>query len=110
MAVKWRSRIRPTGVLDPVVEAAHRPGGRSARIRGGGQEPAGAGHHPHQGAEDLTDYLAENEVRVRYLHRRSIDRADRDHQDLRQRIRRASGGEPAAGGSGPAGGEPGGDP
>ena len=30
-------------------------------------------------AEDLTDYLAENEVRVRYLHSRSTDRADRDH-------------------------------
>ena len=27
-------------------------------------------------AEDLTDYLAENEVRVRYLHSEITDRAD----------------------------------
>ena len=61
-------------------------------------------------AEDLTDYLAENDVWVRYSTGDHLIERIEIIQDLQQGIRRAGGGEPAAGGSGPAGGEPGGDP
>ena len=45
---------------------------------------SGAGHHDQADGEDLTDYLAENDVRVRYLHSEihSIERIE-IIQDLR---------------------------
>ena len=110
--------IRPTGVLDPVVEVRPTTGQvddllGEIRDRAAKNQRVLVTTLTKRMAEDLTDYLAENEVRVRYLHSEihSIDRADRDHPGPAPGgIRRAGGGEPAAGGSGPAGGEPGGDP
>ena len=75
-------------VLDPVVEVRPTTGRvddllvRSVIVR---QESARAGHDvTKRMAEDLTDYLAENEVRVRYLHSEihSIERIE-IIQDLR---------------------------
>ena len=82
--------IRPTGVLDPVVEvrAYNGAGGRLTWERSV-TEPA-KNHRvlvttlTKRMAEDLTDYLAENDVRVRYLHSEihSIERIE-IIQDLR---------------------------
>ena len=62
-------------------------------------------------AEDLTDYLAENEVRVRYLHSEihSIERIE-IIQDLRLGEYDVLVVNLLRGGPRPAGGEPGGDP
>ena len=66
--------IRPTGLIDPPVEIrpARRPGRRSSR-RGarGGADAAIARSSPaltKRMAEDLTEYLHEHGVRVRYMH------------------------------------------
>ena len=65
--------IRPTGVLDPVVEV--RPTlGQVDDLLGEIRDRAAKNQRvlvttlTKRMAEDLTDYLAENEVRVRYLH------------------------------------------
>ena len=63
--------IRPTGVLDPVVEV--RPTtGQVDDLLGEIRDRAAKNQRvvttlTKRMAEDLTDYLAENEVRVRYL-------------------------------------------
>ena len=65
--------IRPTGVLDPVVEVRPTEGQvddllGEIRIRAERQERVLVTTLTKRMAEDLTDYLAENGVRVRYLH------------------------------------------
>ncbi len=81
--------IRPTGVLDPVVEV--RPtDGQVDDLLGEVRATAQRGYRTlvtvltKRMAEDLTDYLAENGVRVRYLHSEihSIERIE-IIQDLR---------------------------
>jgi excinuclease ABC subunit B len=81
--------IRPTGVLDPIVEV--RPTDAQVddllgeiRVRAEKQERVLITTLTKRMAEDLTDYLAENGVRVRYLHSEihSIERIE-IIQDLR---------------------------
>jgi excinuclease ABC subunit B len=65
--------IRPTGVLDPVVEVRPTEGQvddllGEIRLRAEKQERVLVTTLTKRMAEDLTDYLAENGVRVRYLH------------------------------------------
>ena len=65
--------IRPTGVLDPVVEVRPTDGQvddllGEIRIRADKRERVLVTTLTKRMAEDLTDYLAENGVRVRYLH------------------------------------------
>ncbi len=81
--------IRPTGVLDPIVEVRPSEGQvddllGEIRIRADKQERVLVTTLTKRMAEDLTDYLAENGVRVRYLHSEihSIERIE-ILQDLR---------------------------
>ena len=81
--------IRPTGVLDPVVEVRPTDGQvddllGEIRIRAEKQERVLVTTLTKRMAEDLSDYLAENGVRVRYLHSEihSIERIE-IIQDLR---------------------------
>ncbi|MEO1002022.1 MAG: excinuclease ABC subunit UvrB [Cyanobacteria bacterium J06638_7] len=81
--------IRPTGVLDPVVEVRPTEGQvddllGEIRERADKQERVLVTTLTKRMAEDLTDYLAENGVRVRYLHSEihSIERIE-IIQDLR---------------------------
>ena len=81
--------IRPTGVLDPIVEVRPTEGQvddllGEIRIRADKQERVLVTTLTKRMAEDLTDYLAENGVRVRYLHSEihSIERIE-IIQDLR---------------------------
>jgi excinuclease ABC subunit B len=81
--------IRPTGVLDPVVEVRPTEGQvddllGEIRIRAEKGERVLVTTLTKRMAEDLTDYLAENGVRVRYLHSEihSIERIE-IIQDLR---------------------------
>ena len=65
--------IRPTGVLDPIVEVRPTDGQvddllGEIRVRAEKQERVLVTTLTKRMAEDLTDYLAENGVRVRYLH------------------------------------------
>ena len=81
--------IRPTGVLDPIVEV--RPSGGQVddllgeiRVRVQKRERVLITTLTKRMAEDLSDYLAENQVKVRYLHSEihSIERIE-IIQDLR---------------------------
>jgi len=81
--------IRPTGVLDPVVEVRPTEGQvddllGEIRHRAEKQERVLVTTLTKRMAEDLSDYLAENGVRVRYLHSEihSIERIE-IIQDLR---------------------------
>ncbi len=81
--------IRPTGVLDPIVEVRPTAGQvddllGEIRTRAEKQERVLVTTLTKRMAEDLTDYLAENGVRVRYLHSEihSIERIE-IIQDLR---------------------------
>ena len=81
--------IRPTGVLDPVVEVRPTDGQvddllGEIRLRAEKNERVLVTTLTKRMAEDLTDYLAENGVRVRYLHSEihSIERIE-IIQDLR---------------------------
>ncbi len=81
--------IRPTGVLDPIVEVRPTDGQvddllGEIRLRAEKQERVLITTLTKRMAEDLTDYLAENGVRVRYLHSEihSIERIE-IIQDLR---------------------------
>ena len=81
--------IRPTGVLDPVVEVRPTEGQvddllGEIRVRADKGERVLVTTLTKRMAEDLTDYLAENGVRVRYLHSEihSIERIE-IIQDLR---------------------------
>ena len=81
--------IRPTGVLDPVVEVRPTDGQvddllGEIRTRAEKRERVLVTTLTKRMAEDLTDYLAENGVRVRYLHSEihSIERIE-IIQDLR---------------------------
>jgi excinuclease ABC subunit B len=81
--------IRPTGVLDPVVEVRPTEGQvddllAEIRERAAKQERVLVTTLTKRMAEDLTDYLAEHGVRVRYLHSEihSIERIE-IIQDLR---------------------------
>ena len=81
--------IRPTGVLDPIVEVRPTDGQvddllGEIRVRAEKQERVLITTLTKRMAEDLTDYLAENGVRVRYLHSEihSIERIE-IIQDLR---------------------------
>jgi excinuclease ABC subunit B len=81
--------IRPTGVLDPVVEVRPTEGQvddllGEVRLRAEKGERVLVTTLTKRMAEDLTDYLAENGVRVRYLHSEihSIERIE-IIQDLR---------------------------
>jgi excinuclease ABC subunit B len=81
--------IRPTGVLDPVVEVRPTDGQvddllGEIRLRADRQERVLVTTLTKRMAEDLSDYLAENGVRVRYLHSEihSIERIE-IIQDLR---------------------------
>ncbi|AUL99727.1 excinuclease ABC subunit B [Rhodocyclaceae bacterium] len=73
--------VRPTGLVDPVVEV--RPASTQVddllseiRLRVGRQERVLVTVLTKRMAEDLTDYLADNGVRVRYLHS-DIDTVER---------------------------------
>ena len=84
--------IRPTGVLDPVVEVRPSEGQvddllGEIRLRAEKGERSLITTLTKRMAEDLTDYLAENGVRVRYLHSEihSIERIE-IIQDLRNGI------------------------
>jgi excinuclease ABC subunit B len=81
--------IRPTGVLDPIVEVRPTDGQvddllGEIRVRAEKRERVLVTTLTKRMAEDLTDYLAENGVRVRYLHSEihSIERIE-IIQDLR---------------------------
>ena len=81
--------IRPTGVLDPIVEVRPSEGQvddllGEIRIRANKGERVLVTTLTKRMAEDLTDYLAENGVRVRWLHSEihSIERIELI-QDLR---------------------------
>ncbi len=81
--------IRPTGVLDPIVEVRPSEGQvddllGEIRVRAEKHERVLVTTLTKRMAEDLTDYLAENGVRVRYLHSEihSIERIE-IIQDLR---------------------------
>lgn len=81
--------IRPTGVLDPIVEVRPSEGQvddllGEIRVRAEKNERVLITTLTKRMAEDLTDYLAENGVRVRYLHSEihSIERIE-IIQDLR---------------------------
>ena len=81
--------IRPTGVLDPIVEVRPTEGQvddllGEIRVRADKRERVLVTTLTKRMAEDLTDYLAENGVRVRYLHSEihSIERIE-IIQDLR---------------------------
>lgn len=81
--------IRPTGVLDPIVEVRPTDGQvddllGEIRVRADRQERVLVTTLTKRMAEDLSDYLAENGVRVRYLHSEihSIERIE-IIQDLR---------------------------
>jgi excinuclease ABC subunit B len=81
--------IRPTGVLDPIVEVRPSEGQvddllGEIRQRAEKQQRVLVTTLTKRMAEDLTDYLAENGVRVRYLHSEihSIERIE-IIQDLR---------------------------
>ncbi len=84
--------IRPTGVLDPVVEVRPTEGQvddllGEIRVRAERSERTLITTLTKRMAEDLTDYLAENGVRVRYLHSEihSIERIE-IIQDLRNGV------------------------
>ena len=81
--------IRPTGVLDPLIEV--RPSGGQVddllgeiRVRAERNERVLVTTLTKRMAEDLSDYLAENQVKVRYMHSEihSIERIE-IIQDLR---------------------------
>jgi excinuclease ABC subunit B len=81
--------IRPTGVLDPIVEVRPTDGQvddllGEIRIRAGKDQRVLVTTLTKRMAEDLSDYLAEHGVRVRYLHSEihSIERIE-ILQDLR---------------------------
>ncbi|MCP4974262.1 MAG: excinuclease ABC subunit UvrB, partial [Prochlorococcus sp.] len=81
--------IRPTGILDPLVEVRPTQGQvddlmAEIHIRAEKQERVLVTTLTKRMAEDLTDYLSENGVRVRYLHSEihSIERIE-IIQDLR---------------------------
>ena len=84
--------IRPTGVLDPIVEVRPTEGQvddllAEIRVRADRSERSLITTLTKRMAEDLTDYLAENGVRVRYLHSEihSIERIE-IIQDLRNGV------------------------
>ncbi|MCP9850246.1 excinuclease ABC subunit UvrB [Cyanobium sp. Morenito 9A2] len=84
--------IRPTGVLDPIVEVRPTEGQvddllGEIRLRADKGERCLITTLTKRMAEDLTDYLAENGVRVRYLHSEihSIERIE-IIQDLRNGV------------------------
>ncbi|MGB7563536.1 MAG: excinuclease ABC subunit UvrB [Prochlorococcaceae cyanobacterium] len=84
--------IRPTGVLDPIVEVRPTEGQvddllGEIRLRADKGERSLITTLTKRMAEDLTDYLAENGVRVRYLHSEihSIERIE-IIQDLRNGV------------------------
>jgi excinuclease ABC subunit B len=81
--------IRPTGVLDPIVEVRPTDGQvddllGEIRVRAGKDQRVLVTTLTKRMAEDLSDYLAEHGVRVRYLHSEihSIERIE-ILQDLR---------------------------
>ncbi|KGF92137.1 MULTISPECIES: excinuclease ABC subunit UvrB [Prochlorococcus] len=81
--------IRPTGVLDPVIDVRPSEGQiedllSEIRIRAAKNQRVLVTTLTKRMAEDLTDFLAENKVRVRYLHSEihSIERIE-IIQDLR---------------------------
>jgi len=81
--------IRPTGVLDPVIDVRPSEGQiedllSEIRIRAEKDQRVLVTTLTKRMAEDLTDYLSENKVRVRYLHSEihSIERIE-IIQDLR---------------------------
>ncbi len=81
--------IRPTGVLDPIVEVRPTKGQvddllEEIRTRARKQQRVLITTLTKRMAEDLTDYLSQNDVRVRYLHSEihSIERIE-IIQDLR---------------------------
>ena len=78
--------IRPTGVLDPVVDVRPTEGQvddllAEIRLRASKQQRVLVTTLTKRMAEDLTDYLAEHGVRVRYLHSEihSIEQIGRAH-------------------------------
>ena len=107
--------IRPTGLLDPRVEVRPIEGQiddliGEINIRAARQERVLVTTLTKKMAEDLTDYLTNAGIKVRYMHsRHRHHRAHGDHPGPAPgRVRRAGGHQPAAGGPGSAGGEPGG--
>ena len=109
--------VRPTGLIDPAVEvrpATHQVDDvlQEIRERVKVNERVLITTLTKRMAEQLTDYLADNGVKVRYLHS-DIDTVERVEiiRDLRLgRVRRAGGHQPAARGPGHPRGVAGGDP
>ena len=109
--------IRPTGLLDPRVEVRPVTGQIDdlmdeiqCKSRPG---RAGTGDHPHQEDGGGPDGVPEKRRHPGTVHalRCPDHRAHGDHpQPAAGRVRRAGGHQPPAGGAGPAGGQPGGDP
>ena len=109
--------VRPTGIVDPEVDVRETKNQiddlmNEIRARAEAGERVLVTTLTKKMAEDLTDYLLEYGIKVRYLH--SGDRhagADPDHpRAAAGRVRRARGREPAARGPRPARGVAGGDP
>ena len=108
--------IRPTGLLDPKVEVRPVEGQiddlmDEIRARAARDERVLVTTLTKKMAEDLTEYLKNAGIRVRYMHSdvQTIERME-IIRSCAGRVRRAGGHQPAAGGPGPAGGVPGGHP
>ena len=109
--------VRPTGLIDPEVVVRPTKGQiddlvEEIRVRAERDQRVLVTTLTKKMAEDLTDYLLELGMRVRYLHS-EVDTlgAGRDPaQPAARRVRRAGGHQPAARGTGPARGVAGGDP
>ena len=108
--------IRPTGLIDPVTEVRpveHQVDDLLAECRTMATQGARVlvTTLTKRMAEDLTDYLTEHGVKVRYLHS-DIDTLERIEIIRRAawRVRRAGGDQPAARGAGHSGMRAGGDP
>ena len=107
--------VRPTGLVDPVVEvrpATHQVDDvlQEIRIRVEKHERVLITTLTKRMAEQLTDYLTDNGVKVRYLHS-DVDTVERVEiiRDLRLGVRCAGGYQPAARGAGYSRGVAGGD-
>ena len=96
--------IRPTGLIDPPVEVApgRKPGRRPDRANASAIAKRGyralVTTLTKKMAEDLTEYMHEQGIRVRYMHtRRGDPGADRDHpRSAPGRVRRADRHQPVA--------------
>ena len=110
--------IRPTGLMDPVIEVRPVRGQvddllAEIRTRVEAKERVLVTTLTKRMAEELSQYYRELQVRVEYLHSDIDTLAAGAYSSVNlrcRRVRRAGGGEPAAGGARPSRGLAGGDP